>query len=73
MILERIRDLREDNDLKQTQLADYLCVKQATYSEYESGKINLPIEALIKLADFYETSTDYILGRTNEIKPYKRK
>ncbi|MCL2081138.1 MAG: helix-turn-helix domain-containing protein [Oscillospiraceae bacterium] len=73
MIFERIRDLREDNDLKQTQLADYLCVKQATYSEYESGKINLPIEALIKLADFYETSTDYILGRTNEIKPYKRK
>ena len=70
---ERIRNLREDNDYKQVQLANYLCVKQSTYSDYESGMINIPIEALMKLADFYNTSVDFIVGRTDEIKSYPKK
>lgn len=69
----RIRDLREDNDLKQQQLADYLHVKQATYSEYESGKINVPVEVFLKLADFYGVSTDYLLGRTDDPTPPAKK
>ena len=68
----RLRDLREDNDIKQQVLADYLGVRQNTYSQYESGKRELPIEVLIKLAAYYNTSTDYLLGLTNEIKPYPR-
>ena len=73
MKYDRIRDLREDKDLKQRQLADYLNIKQSTYSDYENGAINIPIEALIKLALFYKTSIDYIAGLTDEINPYKRK
>lgn len=69
----RIRDLREDNDLKQQQLAEYLHVKQATYSEYESGKINVPVEVFLKLADFYRVSTDYLLGRTDDPTPPAKK
>lgn len=69
MKFERIRDLREDNDYKQQQLADYLYVKQSTYSDYENGIINIPIEALIKLADYYNTNIDYLLGRTDEKAP----
>lgn len=65
MKFERIRYLREDNDYTQTKLSNILCIKQSTYSDYESGKINIPIEALIKLADFYNTSIDYLVGRTN--------
>lgn len=52
MIFERIRNLREDNDKKQQELADYLNIKQTTYSKYELGKINIPIEVFIKLADY---------------------
>ncbi len=66
----RIRDLREDNDLTQKQIAEYLHIKQNTYSQYESGQRQIPIEALIALAKFYKTSTDYILGLTKERKPY---
>ena len=66
----RIRDLREDRDLTQKQLADYLHIKQNTYSQYETGQRQLPLEALISLAKFYKTSTDYILGLTDEKKPY---
>ena len=66
----RIRDLREDNDLTQKQLAEYLHIKQNTYSQYENGQRQIPIEALIALAKFYKTSTDYILGLTDERKPY---
>ena len=66
----RIRDLREDSDLTQKQIADYLHIKQNTYSQYENGQRQLPIDALIALAKFYKTSTDYILGLTNERKPY---
>ena len=65
MIFENIRNLREDNDKKQQELADYLNIKQTTYSKYELGKINIPIEVFIKLADYYGVTIDYIVGRTN--------
>lgn len=64
MIFQNIRNLREDNDKKQQELADYLNIKQTTYSKYELGKINIPIEVFIKLADYYDVSIDYIVGRT---------
>ena len=67
----RIRDLREDMDLTQKQIADYLNVKQNTYSQYENGQRQLPLQCLIALARYYKTSTDYILGLTDERKPYK--
>lgn len=63
---QRIRDLREDSDLTQTQVAKVLHCSQRTYSYYESGGHDIPTETLIKLADFYDVSIDYILGRTNE-------
>ena len=66
----RIKDLREDNDLTQKEIAEYLHIKQNTYSQYESGQRQLPIECLIALAKYYKTSTDYILGLTDETKPY---
>ena len=68
MVFENIRNLREDHDKKQAELADYLNVKQTTYSKYELGKINIPIEVSIKLADFYDVSVDYLLGRTKSKK-----
>ena len=63
MTIRRIRDLREDNDKKQIELAKYLNIDQSTYSDYETGKINIPIDALIKIADFYNVSLDYLVGR----------
>ncbi len=69
MIYEKIRNLREDNDKTQKELADYLNIKQTTYSKYELGKINIPVEVFIKLADFYDVSVDYLLGRTNKSNP----
>ena len=68
MIFENIRNLREDNDKKQQELADYLNIKQTTYSKYELGKINIPIEVFIKLADYYGVTIDYIVGRTTSNK-----
>lgn len=65
----RIRDLREDHDLSQQQIADYLDMKQPQYSRYERGLRDVPTDVLIRLAQFYETSTDYILGLTNCSKP----
>lgn len=62
----RLRDLREDGDLKQKQVADYLHIKQNTYSQYENGQRQLPIDVLIKLAKYYNVSTDYILGLTDK-------
>ncbi len=62
----RLRDLREDRDLKQKQIADYLHIKQNTYSQYENGQRQLPIDILIKLAKYYNVSTDYILGLSEE-------
>ena len=69
---ERIRNLRIDNNLSQEQLAKYLHVKQNTYSQYEIGVLNYPIEILIKLAVFYNTSIDYLLGLTDNPAPYER-
>ena len=68
MIFENIRNLREDNDKTQVELAEYLHVKQTTYSKYELGKINIPIEVFIKLADYYDVSVDYLLGRAQHKK-----
>ncbi len=67
----RVRDLREDSDYTQKQLAQYLQIHQTTYSDYELGNLNIPIDALIKLAKLYKTSIDYIVGLTDERKPYK--
>ena len=66
----RIRDLREDNDLKQKQVATYLMCDQSLYSKYERGERPLPLEYADKLADFYNVSVDYLLGRTNIKTPY---
>ncbi len=66
----RIKDLREDRDLTQKQVAEYLHIKQNTYSQYENGQRQLPIECLILLAKYYKTSTDYLLGLTNNPNPY---
>ena len=65
---QRIRDLREDADLYQKDLAKLLNCSQQTYSDYECGKVDIPTEVLIHLADYYGTTTDYILGRTNNRK-----
>ena len=69
----RLRDLREDKDLKQKNLADLLQVHQTTYSDYELGRLNIPVSALHTLADFYKVSIDYLLCRTNEKQPYPKK
>lgn len=62
----RLRDLREDNDLTQSQIAKQLNIKQNTYSQYENGKREIPVSLLWKLADFYKTSVDYLIGRANK-------
>ena len=72
IIYSRIRDLREDKDLKQQDLADYLQCTQTCYSRYELGTRYIPTEVLCKLADFYHTSTDYLLGRTDDPAPYPK-
>ena len=69
----RIRDLREDRDLKQKQIADYLMCDQSLYSKYERGERDLPLEYAAKLADYYGVSVDYLLGRTNTKAPYPKK
>ena len=69
MIFQRIRDLWEDSDLTQEQVAEMLGVKQTTYSKYELGKILVPIDILIRLADFYQVSLDYLVGRSNRKGP----
>lgn len=68
----RIRDLREDHDLTQTQIAKILNMSQTGYSQYEIGKNDIPTKILINLSNYYNTSVDYLLGLTNETKPYKR-
>ena len=62
----RIRELREDNDLTQAQVAEYLSIKQNTYSQYENGQRQIPLDSLVALAKLYKTSTDYILGLTDK-------
>ncbi len=69
----RIRDLREDRDLKQKQVADYLMCDQSLYSKYERQERPLPLELAEKLADFYGVSVDYLLSRTNVKQPYPKK
>lgn len=68
----RIRDLREDHDLTQTQIAKILNMSQTGYSQYEIGKNDIPTKILINLSKYYNTSVDYLLGLTDETKPYKR-
>ena len=70
---KRVRDLREDGDLTQRQLAEKLHITQPQYFRYEQGYRDLPTDILIALADIYDTSTDYILGRTNDMRPPKSK
>ncbi len=69
----RIKELREDNDIKQAEIAKFLGIQQNSYSQIENEKNTIQIDHLIKLASFYKTSTDYILGLTDEIKPYPKK
>ena len=69
MVFERIRNLREDRDWSQEYVAKILCISQRCYSHYENGERGLPTDILIKLADIYNTSTDYILNRTDNSNP----
>ena len=64
----RLKDLREDSDLKQKEIAEFLHVKQNTYSQYENGQRQLPIDVLIKLAKYYNVTTDYLLGLSDKKK-----
>lgn len=68
MYLQRLRDLREDADLNQTDIAEYLGIQQTVYSRYEREMRTIPLEHLIRLADFYNVSLDYLVGRTNNTK-----
>ena len=68
MYYPRLKDLREDNDLKQKEIAAFLGIDQRVYSNYESGPREIPVHLLLKLAEYYHTSTDYILGLTDD--PY---
>lgn len=70
---KRIRDLREDKELTQKQVGEILNMSQTGYNQYEIGKNDIPTKILIKLAKFYNTSTDYLLELTDEIKPYPKK
>lgn len=72
MYFQRLRDLREDKDMTQTEIAKILFTSQTVYSRYERGYLTIPVEHLLILADFYNVSTDYILGRTN-VKEINRK
>ena len=67
---QRIRDLREDKDLTQAEVARHINVGRDTYSRYETSMRNIPLEVMSALADFHGTSVDYLMGRTNEMKPY---
>ena len=72
MRFPRIRNIREDNDLTQQDMAEYLSCSQVAYSYYELGRRSIPLDLLIKIALFYDTSVDYLLGITDCIKPYER-
>lgn len=69
-MVPRLRDLREDHDLAQTQVAKLLNMSQTGYSKYETGENDVPTQVLLQLADYYHTSVDYLLGRTDEPRPY---
>ena len=68
----RIRDCREDHDLTQRQMADYLHCDQSLYSKYERGERDIPLHVIIRLADYYGTSIDYLVGRAKNPEPYKK-
>lgn len=68
----KVRDLREDKDITQQQMAEHLNITQATYSRYESGDLDIPTSVLIKLSKFHKLSVDYLLGLTDNPKPYGR-
>ncbi|OTO96624.1 helix-turn-helix domain-containing protein [Enterococcus sp. DIV0385] len=70
-MFQRIRDLREDNDLTQRQIATLLNISQSTYSRYENGALDIPIQTLIKLANYYDTSIDYLVNMTEVRTSYK--
>ena len=72
MPFKNLRAIREDNDIKQKDIARHLNVSQNTYSQYETGIISLTAEVLIKLAEYYDVSVDYLLDRTNDPRPPKR-
>lgn len=67
---ERIKEIREDNSLTQQAIADYLNIGQRTYCDYESGKTRIPIDSLLKLAQYYDVSLDYISGASNQKNKY---
>ena len=69
----RLRDLREDHDFTQKEIAQYLHIRQNTYSQYETGARQPPLEVIIQLALYYKTSTDYVLGVTDVKSPYPRR
>ncbi|MBQ9976218.1 MAG: helix-turn-helix transcriptional regulator [Clostridia bacterium] len=69
----RLKDLREDNDVTQKELSEHLHIKQNTYSQYENGQRQVPIDILISLAKYYNTSLDYLVGITNVKKAYPKK
>ncbi|MDL2233697.1 helix-turn-helix transcriptional regulator [Ruminococcaceae bacterium OttesenSCG-928-L11] len=69
----RIKDLREDSDMKQRQIAEYLRCDQSLYSKYERQERDVPLHIMVKLAQFYGTSIDYLVGLTDERKPYPHK
>lgn len=72
MYFQRLRDLREDKGLTQNEIGELLYIRQSVYSRYELGIGTLPLEYLLILADFYRTSTDYILGRTDNPNPARK-
>ena len=72
MVYRRLRDLREDRDLLQKDIAEVLQCSQVCYSHYELGKRDIPTEVLVRLAAFYHTSVDYLLGLTDDPRPYPR-
>ena len=72
MYFQRLKDLREDKDLRQVDIAEILETSQTIYSRYERGEREIPVRHLIRLADFYSVPTDYILGRTNVLTPYPK-
>ena len=73
MKYENIRSIRIDRGYTQKQIADYLGISQNTYSQYEIGVLNYPVDVIVKLAQFYHVSTDYLLGMTNQKDPYPKK
>lgn len=70
MYLKRVYDLREDSDLTQKKIAEYLGIHPNVYRRYEKGVREFPLELIVKLADYYHVSTDYLLGRTDRPEPY---